>query len=214
MGALIPRLIVIGLGASVSPVAIMVLITVLTRKHARRNSLLFLAAFTLTLIALGVAGVYLLHLGGSGEKEKIDAYIDLALGIICLLAIPLSIRKKTRKEQPEVETDLKPSRAFILGGVTMLVNTSTLVIFVAGLHAITAAKLEAMDDFLALLVLTAATLITLLVPMALYFAFPKSAERLLSRLGAWLSKHKKLIATAILLAFGVYLSVKGVMGIL
>ena len=98
MGDLVPRLIITGLAAAVSPVAVMVLLAVLSRKNARRNSLLWLLGFTATLIALGVVMVYIFHLGGSGETSKVDGYIDIVLGFLCLLPIPWTFMKK-RKEK-------------------------------------------------------------------------------------------------------------------
>ena len=80
---LLPRLIVIGLAAAVSPVAVMVLISLMLKKNPVRNSSLFLLGFALVLIAIGIAGLFLLHLGGHAKKSPVDGYIDIAL-VHCL----------------------------------------------------------------------------------------------------------------------------------
>jgi len=172
--------------------------------------LIFLLGYTLTLTALGIVGVLVFHLGGTGETSKVNGYIDLALGILCLLAIPFSIRKPKEQETPKVESDLKASRAFSLGSFAMIVNTSTLIIYISGLHAISAAKLEPFDDVVALALLTLFTLTSLLMPIIIYFAFPDRSEKVLTSLRVWLSRHSKVIEIAVLLIIGVYLVIQGV----
>lgn len=207
---MIPRVIVIGLAASVSPVAIMALISILSRKHARRNSLIFLAGYTVTLTALGIIGVLVFHVGSSGRTSKVDGYIDLALGILCLLAISLSIRKPKKEKTTKVESDLRASRAFSLGSLAMIVNTSTFIIYISGLHAISAAKLEPFNDVVALALLTLFTLTSLLIPIIIYFALPEKSEKVLASLRVWLTKHSRVIGIVVLLIIGVYLVIKGI----
>ena len=213
MGSLVPRLILSGLAASISPVAVMVLITILSRKSAKRNTLLYILGFTATLLALGITIVFIFRIGGSGGTSKVDAYIDIVLGALCLAVIPLSVMRKSKPKEPQVEKGMKASRAVILGGVTMIANTSTLVIFIAGLHAISAAALVAYETALSIAVLTFFTLTTLLIPIAVYFIFPGRSERVLAVFQGWLSRHSKVIGAAVLLVFGIYLLVKGIMAL-
>ena len=210
MDSLIPRVILIGLAASVSPVAILFLISILSKHHARRNSLIFLLGYTLTLTALGIVGVFVFHLGSGGRTSKVNGYIDLALGILCLLAILFTIRKPKKQETTEVESDLKASRAFSLGSFAIIVNASTLIIYISGLHAISAAKLEPFDDIVALTILTLFTLTSLLIPIIIYFALPERSEKVLASLRVWLSRHSKVIEIVVLLIIGVYLVIKGI----
>lgn len=192
-----------------SPVAVMVLISLMLKKNPVRNSSLFLLGFALVLIAIGIAGLFLLHLGGHAKKSPVDGYIDIALGVLCLLAIPLVWKRKRKQEEPAAR-DVKPARAFTLGAATMLVNFSTIPIYVTGVHEISSAKLAVSDDVLAMIVLTVVTLLTLIVPIITYTAFPKTAARVLSSVRVWLSKNQKVIGAAILLVFGVYLLIKGI----
>jgi cytochrome c biogenesis protein CcdA len=191
----------------------MVLVSVMLRKHARRNSLLFLLGFTLILIAFGVAVIFALDAGGSGVKRQVDGRVDIALGALCIVAIPFAMRRKRKQAELGSEKDLKGSRALILGAVSMLLNTSTVICYVAGAHEISAAKLSASGDLFALILLTAVTLLTLLIPITVYFVFPAKAERALGSLNAWLSKHGKIIGAAVLLLFGVYLLTKGIIAV-
>ena len=51
-------------------------------------------------------------------------------------------------------------------------GTSTLIIFIAGLHAISTAALEPYEAVLSIALLTFFSLTTLLIPIAVYFILP------------------------------------------
>ncbi|MBN2168927.1 MAG: GAP family protein [Actinobacteria bacterium] len=208
-GHVVLRLVLTGLGAAVSPVAVIALISLMFRTHAKRNSLLFLLGYTLALLSIGIVVVYVLHVGGSGEKSKLDAYIDLFLGILCLALMTFTLLKKKSRKQHEGEKDLRGSRAFALGILMMAPNTSTLVIFISGLHVISRSNLSVTCAVMGLILLTFFTLLTLTIPTLLYFVFPKKAGTVLASLQGWLSKHERIIGAAVLLVFGVYLVAKG-----
>ncbi len=187
----------------------MLLISVMLKKVPRRNSLLFILGYTVALVVLGVVVVYIFHLGGGGGTHKIDGYIDLSLGAICFLAVPYSLRKKDKKRTSGVESGSTAFRSFSLGSMALLLNPSTYLIFISGLHVISLAHLGRQDDFLAIAFLTLVTLVTLLVPIIIFFVFPKRAEKVLDSFKAWLTKHKQVIGAAVLLVFGAYLLTKG-----
>ena len=209
MGSLAPRMIITGWGASVSPVAVIVLLSVLSRSHARKNSLLRLLGFTSTLLALGFAGLFVLQAGGSGRSGGLDRCLDTALGTLCLLAIPYEWRRERKDGGWKVADDMSPARSFALGRVTMAVNISTFIIYVSGLHAIAASDLRTREDLISLAVLTFFTLTTLLLPLAIYSVFPSRSKRTLPISRGWLAQHRRAIGAAILLLFGIYLLAKG-----
>lgn len=211
MNSLIPHLIVAGLGASVSPVAVTVLLGVMMGKHTKRNSLLYLLGYTLLLVVMGTLAVFIFNAGGSGTQGSFDSWLDLGLGVLCFAIIPMSFRKK--KEKPPREGGLQPWGAFALGVVVMLTNMSTIVIYLSGAHSITRADLSTPDSIIGLLVLTALTLVTILVPIAIYLIFPKKADRVLRSMSEWLKKHSRVIGIGILLVFGIYLVTKSIVAL-
>lgn len=210
VNTLIPRMILIGLAASVSPVAVMVLISLMTAKHPRKNALLFLLSYTLTLAAIGVVFVVLFHARSGASNHKVGGYIDIGIGVLCLLAIPLAVRKRKEKPATEEVKGLTVTRTLSIGAVTMFVNTSTLLIYISGLHAISDARLHFADDAVAFVTLTFVTLLTLLVPIFMELAFPKISEKALATLRVWLVKHQRIISVGILVIFAIYLLVKGI----
>lgn len=152
MASMIPRLVVAGLAAAVSPVAIMVLISVMFAKNALRKALAFLTGYTLVLVAIGVAGVFILHLSGSGKKTNLDAFIDIGLGALCFLMIPLTLRKK-KDDKKRDYGDLKSGSAFLLGMVTMALNMSTIICYLSGAYVISESGLNLADKVAGLAVL-------------------------------------------------------------
>ena len=211
MNELMASVIVAGVAAAISPVAVMVLLAVMMKEKARRNSLLFLLGYTLILIALGVVGVYVLKAGSGGAKSKVDGYIDIALGTLCFVAILVSLRPKKKEAKPATRgKDLKASRAFLLGIIAMLTNMSTIVCYLAGAHEISKAELGVGESLLSLALLILVTLTTVLIPIGVYFVFPTRSEKALSSFNAWLSKHSKVIGASVLLVFGTYLLIKGI----
>jgi len=212
MNSLIPKVILIGLAASISPVAVMVLITLMFSKRPLRNSLFFLLGFTLTLVAIAVVVVFVFHAGEHSSKSNFDAWIDIVLGALCLLAIPLSVLRKEKPKERGGKTakPLTPVKSFTIGVGTMMINTSTMIIYISGVHIISAAKVGTADDVIAIALMTAVTLVTLLIPILLYVIFPKRARKMLGSLKDWLFKHNKVIGAAILLLIGGVLLFNGI----
>jgi threonine/homoserine/homoserine lactone efflux protein len=210
MSSLIPKMILIGLAASISPVAVMVLVALMLGKRPLRNALWFLVGFTLVLVAIGVVAVFVFHVGTSKGNSDISAWIDIVLGIICFALVPYSwLRKRDTSDRQ----DAKPLSAWelvLIGMATMATNASTIVIYLEGTHQITEAHVSAGADAMALAILTLVTLVTLLIPICIYVVAPHKAEKILGSLKVWLTRHNKQIGIAILLIFGVYLLVKGI----
>lgn len=219
MADIVPKLILAGLGAAVSPVAVIVLLTLMMRKKPLRNAWLFLLGFTITLVAIGVIMGFVLHFGGSGSKSAFDDWVDVALGALCLALIPFSLRGKKEKAGGGAEAGEKEdkgigaSRAFVMGVATMCVNTSTMVIYAAGMHVISQAGLSPPEVVLSVALLTFITLLSLLVPIFIYVVFPERAGKVLASLQGWLNRHKKIIGAGVLAVFGVYLVTKGALAL-
>jgi cytochrome c biogenesis protein CcdA len=202
---------VIGLLAAVSPVSVMFLIALMLKKNPLRNAIFFLIGFTLMLVVIGLVFGIALQAGGSGKKSHVDAYIDIALGAVCIVLIPMAFRKKKNQEPAKEPVEVKPLRALITGIVVMSVNLSTIMAFLVGVHAITSAHgLSTLGHFIAGIVLLFFSLLSLLVPIALDIAFPKTAEKVLTATRNWLTKYGQWVGAAILLLFGVVLLIQGI----
>ena len=214
MGSLIVKVIIAGLAASISPIPIMVLLAMMMRPKARRNALLFLLGYTIILIVLGMAVALVMVAAGSGKSVAVDAYIDILFGTLCFLSIPLTLRPRKKKEESASrESGPKASTTFLLGIGTMLVNLSTIICFASGVHEISSARPGLADGTLSMAVLLFVTLLTLIIPIITYIIFPEASSRVLDKLNGFLSKHNKAIGVTVLVFFGVYLLVKGIIAL-
>ena len=202
-----------GLGASVSPVAVLALISVMFGEKPEKNILAFLSGYTLSMVAIGVLGIFALQLKGGSVKGVLKPWLDIAFGALCLLAIPLATRKHKEGGYRAGGKSIQTGKAFALGLAAMLVNSSTIIIYLSGIHEISAAELKPWNDVFAVAVLTAVTLVTLVVPTLIYFLFPASSKKVLALLNSWLSRHSRVIGALVLLAVGTYLLVKGIVGL-
>lgn len=217
MSHLSQQVIVTGLAASVSPIAIVACIDMLSLKNPVKSSLAYLSGFTLTLLGLGFAGVYIFQIGQSSILPKsVGAYLDIALGVICFGLLLHVLRKQPSQKQAnagKADRAMNPGKAFIIGTLIMTSNLSTLVIFVSGLRIIMAAELGITQDILYLAALTLITLTTVIAPLLIYLLSPQTAGKLLASIGTWLNEHSKIISVIILAVFGFYLIMRGLGGL-
>lgn len=216
MTRLIGQMLVTGLAASVSPIAIILITDILSLKNPVKKSLAFFAGFAATLVFLGTMVVLVLQVALSTLETatKLKAYIDIALGLVCFGLLFRVFRKRPGKKKSAIIGDeMKPRRAFIIGCVAMITNASTLVIYVSGVHSIAEAKLGIGGDVVLLAILTMTALITVVLPVLLYLLSPNTAGKILGRIGGWLNKHHKAVAAGILIIFGFYLVIRGVRAI-
>lgn len=214
MGHLSQQLVITGLAASVSPLAIVACIDMLSFKNPIKNALAYLFGFTLTLLILGIAGIYIFQISSSSSifPSSIKAYIDIALGVTCFALLLLVLRKRPGRNKDNTNiagSSIKLSRAFVIGTIVMLTNFSTLVIYASGLHSIGSAKLGITADILSLGILTFTTLLTIIAPIFIYILSPQGAGKLLASIGVWLNTHSKVIGAIILVVFGFYLIMRG-----
>ena len=213
MGSLILKVIVIGLGASVSPVSIMVLISIMMTKNALKNALYFLLGFTVVLLAYGVISELIFHDSDLG-KSHVGGYIDIVFGVLCFLAIILVFRRGRKPRGERFGTGIGAGKSFGIGAATMAVNTSTIIIFISGVNVVATSKVSNLDALIAMIVLVFFTLLTLFVPILIYVVFPEKSATLLEKLRGWLVRHNRVMVSGILALFCVYLLTVGILKVI
>lgn len=109
---------------------------------------------------------------------------------------------------------ITPTRAPLLGAVIILTNPTTLALYVSGLKEIVAYKLEAAESLVLLLPFIALVEIEFLVPIALFAAAPRRAGPALATAQRWLETRNRGVMIAVFGFFGVFLTAKGVSGLL
>lgn len=216
MDVLLAKIIPLALGSALSPVILAAVIFILgSPVRPRLRIAVFGCGAFAVLLAIGIGGlVALTHtVSRAAHKNDVEATVDLILG---LLLLALALRTALRHPKPST-TSQGPSRrtgvkaTLVLGVVMMSTNLSTLVLYIAALKEIDAAKVGPFDEAIALTILIAFAMLPILLPMTLYQIAPRSAQRILGLVGSFTERHRKTITQTLLFVFGLYLLLKGIL---
>ena len=121
---------------------------------------------------------------------------------------------RQRAEQHSSRTagrlDTAPTYWFVgAGAIGMVVNFSTLVLFLPALHEISRTSAGLLDRSVAFAVLFVITLFPVLVPVVLVTALGRRAEPALEATHGFVNRHARQIGIVIELIFATYLVVRG-----
>ncbi len=222
MNALVAQVLPLALGAAVSPTVFTAFMLVLAGKHARGRSLALLAGAALPLLAVGVLCAVVFARapsdGHDAARSTASALIDALAGaaLLGLAARQLLTGRgagsgsKRRAGEAESGDATRAGRFFGLGIALMVTNVTTLVLFIPASKDIGRADVGTLVQAVAFALLLAVALAPLLVPETIYLIAPARAERLLQPVGDFARAHQRSIGIGVLVVFGVYLLVKGV----
>lgn len=217
MGELLTKVIPLSLGAAISPTVLAVALIILSGKRpiARGTSYLFGVLTILSaLTALGLFGL-LSPPTDSVTRQDITRTVDGIFGVLLLLlavgaVIRAYVKDPSAPKDSDDETNSDTSRGgilapFLLGIGMMVVNFSTILLYLPAMHAIESSDVSGSNKALAVIL---AFLITSLPATAPYFVricAPKTAGRAFAKLHVFITKHQHQIAIVIEVIFGVYL---------
>jgi threonine/homoserine/homoserine lactone efflux protein len=199
----------LALAAAISPVLFLLQLTILTgpRPLARGTALAVGAAVPLALVTAIVVTIGSSSASLSGDPT-ISAALDLGLGCLLLALAAWTLLRTPRPKPPKPAHEPSLRRAFVLGMAGMATNVSTFALYLPALKLISASRVSATDQALVGLVVFLLVLSFVLVPLLLASAIPAS-QRVLARVGGWMNTHRRGLNAGLLLAFGVWLVIKG-----
>jgi hypothetical protein len=220
MAALLASVIPLAIGAAISPTLLALQLLVLTggtEPLARAwaltaGSALVLAAFSV----LGLTLLNRLHPNPHGHTSLRDAVIMfVASGLMALLAVRSLLKRPTSAEQQKTRTSGRLQRAptvwFVgVGALGMVVNFSTLVLFLPALHEITRSSVDLAGRTVAFAVLYVVTLLPVVVPVVLVTVLGQRADPALRTTHRFVARHARHIGIVIEVIFAAYLAVRGV----
>lgn len=219
MAALLAPVLPLALGAAISPTLIALQLLVLsgsTKRLARAwalaaGSAVVLAAFSV----LGVTILNRLHPAHEGHHSLRGALVMFgAAGLLALLALWSLLSRPTPAEHHQDRTAGRFETAstpwFVgVGAVGMLVNFSTLVLFLPALHEITRSTVATLGRFVVFAILFVITLLPVLVPVSLVSVLGERADPVLEAAHEFVARNSRRIGIAIEVIFAVYLAWKG-----
>jgi len=219
VGSLLAIVVPLALGAAVSPTLFALEVLVLTgKRHPIARGWAVASGAGAVLVAFGLLGVTLLRTVDTGHRHRspTGAAIDLgAAALLALLAARSAHKAKTAAEAHHEHTKGRladaPTLAFVgVGALGMLVNFSTLVLFLPAVREIEHSSVDVAEKVVVWLIITVITLLPVLLPLTLVALLGTRADPLLARLSAFVGRHARTITIAIELLFAVILAWKGI----
>jgi hypothetical protein len=219
MAALLVSVLPLALGAAISPtlLALQLLVLTGTAKPVARawalagGAALVLGAFSV----LGLTLLNRLHPAKHGHHSLRGAVIMFtAGGLLAALAARSLLRRPTPADQHQSRTagrlDHAPTLWFVgVGAIGMVVNFSTLVLFLPALHEITRSSVTLVGQGVVFGILFVITLLPVLLPVGMVSVVGDRAHPVLDRTHVLVTRHSRQIGITIELVFAAYLVWKG-----
>jgi hypothetical protein len=209
MGKAIGGSLPLAVGIALSPIPIIAVVLMLTSRKARVNGPAFILGW---LIGLGIIGVIVLSLAGTGGASKSGSpaawvsWVKIALGVLLLLVAARQFRSRPHGgEEPQMPkwmaTIDKTTPAAALGLAALLsgANPKNLLLAVGGAATIAQTGIPGEQQAIAYLVFVLIGTLGVGIPVGIYFAMGKRSEKLLAGLKDWMSAHNAVIMSVLCL---------------
>lgn len=209
MGQTLGIVIPLAAGAAVSPAVLTLqLVTLSGRISPLARSWAIAGSYALVLAGLVVVGLLLAaSTGGSGTASETEAAVKLAAAV--LLAV-LGVRMLTRQPKPPKDHgDASASalgRYAAIGGVLMITNVTTAVLFIPAVHDVGVADISVEEKAGALALVFLITLLPAAGPPLGATLLGDRAQGALTKLNGFTTRHKRAINAGICFAFSAFLA--------
>jgi len=212
MGKAIGDILPLALGVAISPVPIIAVVLMLGTPQARANGLAFAVGWVVGLSAVGA--IMLLIASGNaasstGEPATWVDVLKLVLGVLFLLIAAKQWRSRPKAGQEaampkwmQAIDTFGAGKSLVSGLVLSGLNPKNLALTVAAAAAIAQTKISGASEAGVLAIFVFIGSLTILTPVALYFALGSRAERLLDGVKTWMAAHNAAIMTVLLLVLG------------
>lgn len=218
MSELMTKVLPLALAGAISPTVLAVVLVVLAEKrYPKLRGLAFLAGTTTVVVAISLLVVFVFGAAvpdsQKGSNSDLSGYIDLGFAVLllALAALTFSRRNHPHKEHHDSSQDpgARLPRFFAIGAVIMLLNFTTLAVFLPALKEIAIDKVSDADRITALVVVDVIVLTPAWFPVLLYLVSPRLARKVLDPLNDFLNRHRVAVGVGICLVFAVYLAYLG-----
>lgn len=201
-----------GLGAAISPMAIVAMLLLLTSDGGRTKAVLFaigvfVATFALAGLVLVVATTAQVH--QDGPKSKISAAISLALGLLLIyFAFKQWHKRPTHGHtatSPKWMTSLDsatPAKTFVLGAALSLMNAKNIPIAIATVTTVVQLGAPAWVNLTAVVIFAALGTLGVIVPLGAATAGGAGAAEKLRETKSYLVQHNAVILAVVFLLLG------------
>ncbi len=216
------QLLPFAVGAALSPTLLVMQLVILTgdsRALSRAWSLAAGRMVSLLIITIGGASLLArLPDFDSGLTASPEAGVILVVGGAVLLSLAIrSARRPASTSAPgraQRVIDAPPLSLFVLGAVWMLVNASTLALYIPGLHVVARSDVGEPARLAGVALLYLAAAAAALVPPLALTVFGDDIRPKLSQVQAWMERNGRTIGVVVSVVFGVALCAAGAWNLL
>lgn len=221
MNGLLIALVPTALMGALAPVLVLPVLLLLGTKRAIPNALAYTAAALCLYTVIGVIGIVYVggHLSASeSDLSKVSATVSLVLGIVALLFAVQQWRSGPGKETWIAQRvkgiqSIAPGKACGLGLAMPLFGAKNLIIYIACLNLIGAARLGIGDSLIAMSVILCIFAPQMIIPIVLYAMVAERAAPFLDAIQNWLVKHNRAIGIGASVVIGLMMLSQGLSGL-
>jgi threonine/homoserine/homoserine lactone efflux protein len=201
----------LAIGVAISPVPIVAIVLMLGTPLARTNGPAFAIGWV---VGLSAAGAITLMVTGEGSQDDGDqptwvAVLSLGVGLLFVLLAVRTWRARPRRGHEaglpswmRAVDRFTTGKSLAAGLVLSAVNPKNLALTIAAAVSIAAAGVSTGEDLGTLAVFVLLGSVSILAPVAIYFAMGERAVSILAGIKDWMAAHSAAITTVLLLVIG------------
>lgn len=201
----------LALAATISPSGLLFVTMILSGKeNPKRHAILFLLGAIVFLVVLGsfLLVTFKPAIEAASQPDKRSGYLDVTFGILIIIFIGQGLIF-ARKKKPDKEKQHK-SPFLIMGFGFMIINTSTLIPYIAACKIISDGGLAAAEDLILLAFLIITTMLMISFPVIITVLMPKKSDIVMVLVKSFMAKHGSVIAKGYFLLIAAYLIFHGI----
>ena len=202
------------IGIALSPGPVLAVIVLLMSRQAKTSAPAFLIGWLLPLLGVGILIIFLPGVVAShGGLSDTTGIVKVILGIV-LMIVAIPIWKKRPKSDDEMKVPKMFSeidkfgmgKSFLAGFLTSVFDIKVLALTAsaaAHIHATT--LVEYTETIIGVILFTLLASVTIILPIIVYFLFPKKMKLFAEKFKTFLIKYYTIIIVTMLLVFGLVL---------
>ena len=211
MSELLSKVIPLAIAAAINPTGILVLMALLAT--AKRAGLFLCLGFCAVFIGFG-AVVLGFGLRLDLKPSTTSAIIDIVAAVLIAYLGWRALRKKPKPEdEKKTKKPMGAAEGFAAGAALAASDFSSIIPYLVALKEMAISGVSKLDAWLALIVFLLIMLAPMVVPTALVFAAPSTADKVLGPVRRVLQKHGNTIIAVVCFVIAVYLAEKGIRGL-
>jgi len=198
--------------------SITLVILLLLSDRGWRNGLGYTLGYISGYSLIGVSVILLGYKAAEKSTNKPSLFLPillLTLGTLLLLLAYRNWRKPISEKQGEprffsIVDKITPPKAFGFGAMVTVINFKNLALFLTSLSVVVLSNLYIAEKIIITLLVVLVFCLSVIVPVVIYFGFPKQAKDVLNSIKQFLNRHSRPIGIWAPVVFGIILFIKGI----